>query len=128
MHSTNVRQRKRGAPGSSLPQHDTGQLSPGAGGRWYDVPSVRIESTGSQLLQEGLTWFSPAGVLARAPTGPARSAGEECGRASHSDQSDRSDLQKRFDRSSLVHGIIGFFDIIQVSREVEDESRMNASL
>jgi hypothetical protein len=94
MHSTNVRQRKRGAPGSSLPRHDTGQLSPGAGsrgrdvwkgqlrvmirgwGRWYDVPSVRIERTGPQLLQEGLTWFSPAGVLARAPTGPARAAGE----------------------------------------------------
>jgi hypothetical protein len=52
MHSTNVRQRKRGAPGSSLPRHDTGQLSPGADGRWYDVPSVRIERTGSQLLQE----------------------------------------------------------------------------
>jgi hypothetical protein len=76
MHSTNVRQRKRGAPGSSLPRNDTGQLSPGAGGRWYDVPSVRIERTGPQLLQVGLTWFPPAGVLARAPTGPARSAGE----------------------------------------------------
>ena len=40
-------------------------------GRWYPVESVRIERTGPQLLQEGLTWFPPGGVLARSPTGPA---------------------------------------------------------
>ena len=33
--------------------------------RWYPVESVRIERTGPQLLQEGLTWFPPAGALAR---------------------------------------------------------------
>ena len=97
-------------------------------GHSFPVERVSIERTGVALLQEGLIWFPPAGVLARAPTGPARGAAEECGRASHDDQSDRSDLQKRFDRSSLVHGIIGFFDAGELSREVEDESRMNASL
>ena len=61
-------------------------------GRWYPVESIRIERTGQELLQEGLTWFPPAGVLARAPTGPARGAAEYCGRASHADQSDRPDL------------------------------------
>ena len=96
-------------------------------GRWYPVESVRIERTGQELLQEGLTWFPPAGVLARAPTGPARGAAEYCGRASQAEQSDHSNLQKRFDRSSLVHGLIGFLDAGEVSREVEDASRMNAS-
>ena len=43
--------------------------------RWYPVESVRIERTGPQLLQEDPIWFPPAGVLARSPTGPARSAG-----------------------------------------------------
>ena len=47
----------------------------GWGGRWYPVESVRIERTGPQLLQEDPIWFPPAGVLARSPTGPARSAG-----------------------------------------------------
>ena len=97
-------------------------------GRSSPVERVSIERTGVALLQEGLTWFPPAGVLARAPTGSARGAAEECRRASHDDQSDRSDLQQRFDRSSLVHSIIGFFDAGELSREVEDESRMNASL
>jgi hypothetical protein len=41
-------------------------------GRWYPVESVRIERTGPPLLQEGLTWFPPGGVLARSPTGLAR--------------------------------------------------------
>lgn len=45
-------------------------------GRSSPVESVRIERTGPQLLPEGLTWFPPAGVLARAPTGPARGAAE----------------------------------------------------
>lgn len=44
--------------------------------RWYPVESVSIERTGQGLLQEGLTWFPPAGVLAWAPTGPARGAAE----------------------------------------------------
>ena len=43
--------------------------------RWYPVESVRIERTGQELLQEDPIWFPPAGVLARSPTGPARSAG-----------------------------------------------------
>jgi hypothetical protein len=44
--------------------------------RWYPVETVRIERTVPQLLQEGLAWFPPGGVLARSPTGPARSTGE----------------------------------------------------
>jgi hypothetical protein len=43
-------------------------------------------------------------------------------------QSERSNLQKGFDRSSLVHGIIGCFDAGELRGEVEDESPMNASL
>ena len=42
---------------------------------WYPVESVRIERTGIALLQEDPIWFPSAGVLARSPTGPARSAG-----------------------------------------------------
>src|SRR5436309_1530665 len=42
--------------------------------------------------------------------------------------SDRCDLQKRFDRSSFVHGIIGFLETVQVCCEVEDQSRIDASL
>jgi hypothetical protein len=45
-------------------------------GRWYPVESVRIERTGPQLLQEGLTWSPPTEVLTRSPAEHARSAGE----------------------------------------------------
>jgi hypothetical protein len=51
-------------------------------GRWYPVENVRIERTGPQLLPEGLTWFLPAGVLARPPTGPAHAAAEQRGERS----------------------------------------------
>src|SRR5260370_16728972 len=59
-------------------------------GRWYDVPSVRIERTGPQLLQEGLTWFPPAGSLPRAPTGPPLRPADDLGRAIPHTQSDLS--------------------------------------
>lgn len=93
MHSTNVRQIKAALVDQAF--HGTTQVSCPWGRvvavsrwkgqlrvmirgwrRWYPVESVRIERTGLQLLQEGQIWFPPGGVLARPPTGPARSADE----------------------------------------------------
>ena len=39
-------------------------------GRWYDVPSVRIEGAGVTLLQEPVMLLLPERVLTRSPTGP----------------------------------------------------------
>ena len=89
MQSTNVRQIKAALVEQAF--HGTTQVSCSMGrvvavsrwkgqlrvmirgwGRWYPVESVRIECTVPQLLQEGMAWLPPGGVLARSPTGPAR--------------------------------------------------------
>jgi hypothetical protein len=35
--------------------------------RWYPVESVRIEGVGAPLLEVGMGWFPPTGVLAPSP-------------------------------------------------------------
>jgi hypothetical protein len=59
----------------------------GVKGAWLSSSAQHVSSARSL----GLNPFR----LTNTPTGPARGAAEECGRASHADQSDRSDLEEK---------------------------------